>query len=95
MDDRRQYTRKKAPGNLVYVYYRGRRIHRSMACDISPKGVFIKTPGLAVPLGARVQLLFAISQGTVTRTHRKNAVVTRICGHGAGFGFMIRRRASA
>lgn len=90
--ERRQSMRKKAPGNVVYLYYRGKRMHRCRTCDISTKGVFVETNSLAVPLGAVVQLVFIIQQGNITKTHRKSAIVTRVADHGAGLGFIHSRR---
>ncbi len=89
--DRRRNLRKKVPTNRVYVYYRGQRIHRCKASDISPAGVFIETRSLAIPLGAKVQLLFVLNQGNISKTYRKSAVITRVADHGAGCGFLSRR----
>lgn len=89
--DRRRNTRKKVPTNRVYVYYRGKRVHRCKASDISPAGVFIETRSLTIPLGAKVQLLFVLNQGNISKTYRKSAVITRVANHGAGLGFLTRR----
>jgi hypothetical protein len=90
--ERRQSIRKRAPGNTVYLYYRGKRLHRCKTSDISTRGVFVETDSLAVPLGAVVQLVFIIQQGHLIKTHRKSAVITRVVNHGAGLGFIQSRR---
>ncbi len=89
--ERRRSIRKKAPGNTVYLYYRGKRIHRCKTCDISTKGVFLEINPLAVPQGAIVQLVFIIPQGSIIKTHRRSAIITRICENGAGLGFLYRK----
>lgn len=90
--ERRQSTRKKAPGNIVYLYYRGKRMHKCRTSDISTRGVFVEIESLAIPLGAVVQLVFVIQQETLIRTHRKSAIITRLANHGAGLGFIQSRR---
>jgi hypothetical protein len=90
--DRRQSVRKKTPGNVVYLYYRGKRIHRCKTCDISTKGVFIEISPLAVPRGAIVQLVFVIHQGHIIKIHRKSAIITRVSKQGAGLGFLYSGR---
>ena len=90
--ERRQSIRKKAPGNTVYMYYRGKRIHRCITYDISTQGAFIETQSLAVPLGAVVQLVFVIQHEHLIKTIRKSAIITRISNQGAGLGFLNRRR---
>lgn len=89
--ERRRKPRKKVPANIVYVYHKGRRLQRCRARDISQSGVFIDTPSLAVALGAKVQLLFVLSHGKISRIYRKSAMVTRLAEHGAGFGFLTKR----
>lgn len=90
--ERRQSMRKKAPGNIVYMYYRGKRIHRCRTYDISTQGAFIEIQPLAVPLGAVVQLVFIIHQGQIAKTIRKSALITRVSNQGAGLGFLNKRR---
>lgn len=92
--ERRLHPRKRAPKNQVHVFYKDRRIHRCPARDISMGGVFLASPVIPVPLGAKVQLVFVLSQGTLIKTHRKAAILTRIDDNGAGFGFLAGRRRS-
>lgn len=90
--ERRQSLRKKTPGNTVYMYYRGKRVHRCKTYDISTQGAFIEIQSLAVPLGAVVQLVFIIEHGHLIKTIRKTAIITRVSNLGAGLGFLNRRR---
>lgn len=90
--EQRQHQRKMAPKNQVYVYYKSQRVQRCSARDISVCGVFLSTPVMPVPVGAKVQLIFVLSQGSVVKTHRKSALLTRIEPRGAGFAFLSARR---
>lgn len=90
--ERRQSIREKAPGNIVYMYYLGKRVHRCITHDISAHGAFVKIHPLAVPARAIVQLVFLIKHGRLIQTIRKSAIITRVSNQGAGVGFLNKRR---
>jgi len=90
--ERRQGIRKRAPGNIVYMYYRGKKMHTARTRNISTKGVFLETNSLGVPLGAVIMLVFQINDGNITKLHRKSSVVTRVSDDGCGCGFIQSRR---
>lgn len=54
------------------------------AVNLSATGVFIRTSGLGLRKGQKVELAFAINLGTVTKLHRRTAVVAHVSGGGTG-----------
>ena len=89
--ERRQAERKKAPGNKVFILYRGKKIGVYTTRNISVKGVFLESETTPIPLGAVVQLVFLIVNGNITKTHRKSAIITRVADDGYGAGFIHTR----
>jgi hypothetical protein len=53
------------------------------AVNLSATGVFIRTSGLGLRKGQKVELAFAINLGTIT-LHRRTAVVAHVSGGGTG-----------
>ncbi len=47
-------------------------------------GVFVRTAGLGLRKGQQVNLAFAIDLGSVTKVHRRSAVVAHVSGGGTG-----------
>jgi hypothetical protein len=47
-------------------------------------GVFLRTSGLGLRKGQRVDLAFTINLGTVTKVHRRTAIVAHVSGGGTG-----------
>ena len=46
--------------------------------------MFIRTTSLGLRKGQRVELAFAINLGSVTKLHRRTAVVAHVSGGGTG-----------
>jgi hypothetical protein len=51
---------------------------------LSANGVFVETSNLGLRKGQQVELAFAINLGSVTKIHRRTAVVAHISGGGTG-----------
>ncbi len=81
--ERRLHTRHRAR-TTVYIVMPGGRRRLCKAINLSATGVFIRTAGLGLRKGQEVQLAFAIDLGTVTKVHRRTAVVAHISGGGTG-----------
>lgn len=54
------------------------------AINLSATGVFIETSNLGLRKGQHVELAFAINLGTVTKLHRRTAVVAHVSRGGTG-----------
>jgi len=52
--------------------------------NLSANGVFIETTNMGLKKGTTVQLAFAINLGTVTKIHRRTAIVAHISRGGTG-----------
>jgi hypothetical protein len=81
--ERRQGTRHRSR-TVVYLLLPGGRRHVCRAANLSATGVFLRTDGLDIQKGQRVDLAFAINFGVVTRLHRRQAVVAHISDGGTG-----------
>jgi hypothetical protein len=81
--ERRLTTRHRAR-TTVYVLLPGSRRRLCRARNLSATGVFVETADLGLRRGQTVDLAFAISLGTVTKIHRRTAVVAHISRGGTG-----------
>jgi hypothetical protein len=81
--ERRLNTRHRARTS-VYVFLPGQRAKLCRARNLSSTGVFIETRNLGLRKGATVHLAFAINLGTVTKIHRRTAVVAHVSRGGTG-----------
>lgn len=54
------------------------------AVNLSATGVFIETANLGLRKGQQVELTFAINLGSVTKLHRRTAVVAHVSRGGTG-----------
>ncbi|MGH8318825.1 MAG: PilZ domain-containing protein [Steroidobacteraceae bacterium] len=81
--ERRLHTRHRAR-TTVYITVPGgcRRLCKAM--NLSATGVFIETSNLGLRKGQTVVLSFAINLGTVTKLHRRTAVVAHVSRGGTG-----------
>ena len=52
--------------------------------NLSASGVLLTGAGLGLRKGQRVELAFAVDFGTVTRLHRRQAVVAHVSAGGTG-----------
>ncbi|MEA3412408.1 MAG: PilZ domain-containing protein [Pseudomonadota bacterium] len=88
VQERRSHERKNLPVNTVLVYYRGMRVHRCDASDVSLRGVFLRSPAFPLNIGTKLMLVFLFQQGNIVQTYRKNAIIVRMSREGAGVSFL-------
>jgi hypothetical protein len=81
--ERRLHTRHRAR-TLVYIITPDGRRSLCKAVNLSATGVFIRTSGLGLRKGQKVELAFAINLGAITKLHRRSAVVAHVSGGGTG-----------
>ncbi len=81
--ERRLHTRHRAR-TTVYITVPGGRRKLCRAVNLSATGVFIETTNLGLRKGQQVELAFAINLGTVTKLHRRTAVVAHVSKGGTG-----------
>jgi hypothetical protein len=89
--ERRLTTRHRARTS-VYVLLPGRRHRLCRARNLSATGVFVETGDMGLRKGQTVELAFAISLGTVTKLHRRTAIVAHVSR--GGTGLMMQNHAS-
>jgi hypothetical protein len=81
--ERRLHTRHGAK-TTVYIVTPGRRGRLCKARNLSANGVFIETENLGLRKGQHVELAFAINLGSITKIHRRTAVVAHVSRGGTG-----------
>jgi hypothetical protein len=81
--ERRLHTRHRAR-TLVYIIMPDGRRSLCKAVNLSATGVFIRTSGMGLRKGQKVQLAFAINLGVITKLHRRTALVAHVSGGGTG-----------
>ncbi len=81
--ERRLHTRHRAR-TVVFVSVPGGCRRLCKAINLSATGVFIETTNLGLRKGQQVVLSFAINLGTVTKLHRRTAVVAHVSRGGTG-----------
>lgn len=81
--ERRLHTRHRARTS-VYLLLPGGKRQLCKAVNLSATGVFIRTASLGLRKGQQVNLAFAIDLGSVTKLHRRTAVVAHVSGGGTG-----------
>jgi hypothetical protein len=81
--ERRLHTRHRAR-TIVYITVPGGRRKLCKAVNLSATGVFVETTNLGLRKGQQVVLSFAINLGTVTKLHRRTAVVAHVSRGGTG-----------
>ena len=82
--ERRLHTRHRAR-TKVYIRCDGKPAKMCQALNLSASGVAVKTEAMALPLGAIVDLSFAIELGTVVKIHKRCARVVHIHSGVTGF----------
>ena len=80
---RRLHSRHRARAT-VYVVAPGRRGALCKANNLSANGVFVETRNLGLAKGSIVELAFAINLGTITKIHRRKAIVAHVSRGGTG-----------
>lgn len=81
--ERRLHTRHRAR-TTVYITVPGKARRLCRAVNLSATGVFIQTTDLGLRRGQHVELSFAIHLGSVTKIHRRTAVVAHVSRGGTG-----------
>jgi hypothetical protein len=81
--ERRLHSRHRARAT-VYVVPPGRRGALCKAHNLSANGVFVETRNLGLAKGSIVELAFAINLGSITKIHRRKAIVAHVSGGGTG-----------
>ena len=81
--ERRLHTRHRAR-TTVYILLPGGMRRLCKAVNLSATGVFVRTAGLGLRKGQQVNLAFAIDLGSVTKLHRRTAIVAHVSGGGTG-----------
>ena len=81
--ERRLHTRHRAR-TTVYVQVPGRRGKLCRARNLSANGVFVETENLGLQKGSVVELAFAINLGSITKIHRRTAIVAHVSRGGTG-----------
>ena len=81
--ERRLHTRHRARTTVYILLPDGQR-RLCKAVNLSATGVFIETTNLGLRKAQQVVLSFAINLGTITKLHRRTAVVAHVSGGGTG-----------
>jgi hypothetical protein len=81
--ERRLHSRHRAKAT-VYLVVPGRRGSLCKAHNLSANGVFVETRNLGLAKGSIVELAFAINLGTITKIHRRKAIVAHVSRGGTG-----------
>lgn len=81
--ERRLHTRHRAR-TCVFITVPGGRKKLCRAINLSATGVFIETANLGLRKGQQVELSFAINLGSITKIHRRTAVVAHVSRGGTG-----------
>ena len=81
--ERRLHTRHRAR-TTVYITIPGGRKKLCRAVNLSATGVYIQTANLGLRKGQQVELSFAINLGTITKIHRRTAIVAHVSRGGTG-----------
>lgn len=81
--ERRLHSRHVAQ-TTVYVQIPGRAGKVCCARNLSANGAFVDTENLGLKKGTLVEVAFAVTEGAVTRIHRRTAVVAHVTRGGTG-----------
>jgi hypothetical protein len=81
--ERRLHSRHRARAT-VYLVAPGRRGALCKANNLSANGVFVETRNLGLAKGSIVELAFAINLGSITKIHRRKAIVAHVSRGGTG-----------
>lgn len=81
--ERRLHTRHRARTS-VYITTPGGQRRLCRAVNLSATGVFVETTNLGLRKGQHVELAFAIDLGSITKLHRRTAVVAHVSRGGTG-----------
>jgi hypothetical protein len=92
--ERRLHTRHRAR-TTVYITIPGGRKKLCRAVNLSATGVYIQTTNLGLRKGQQVELSFAINLGTITKIHRRSAIVAHVSRGGTGLMMDAYANASA
>lgn len=88
--ERRIRTRSPA-STKVYVYRWGQPVLRSVAVNLSTRGVFLEMEPTGLISGNTVELVFPLVSGAIVKLTRFRAMVVHTCEHGVGLKLQGRR----
>ena len=91
----RRLLQRNRVSTTVYLSVRGGRLYKCRARNLSAMGVYLEIKSLGLPAGTVVNLIFAVSLGSVTRLHRKKAVLAHVSDNGVGLMMRGRGRSRA
>jgi len=81
--ERRLHTRHQER-TTVYIKAPGGQGKVCQSHNLSANGAFVSSQNLGLPTGCVVDVAFAVEQGTITRLHRRTAVVAHVTQGGTG-----------
>ena len=81
--ERRQHSRHGAQ-TTVYIQIPGSGGKVCRARNLSANGAFVETENLGLRKGTLIEIAFAVTEGKVTRIHRRTAVVAHVTHGGTG-----------
>ncbi|MEI6459746.1 MAG: PilZ domain-containing protein [Pseudomonadota bacterium] len=81
--ERRLHSRHNAQ-TTVYIQTPGSSGKVYRARNLSANGAFVETENLGLKKGTLVEIAFAVTEGRVTRIHRRSAVVAHVTHGGTG-----------
>ena len=81
--ERRQHSRHGAQ-ITVYIQIPGSGGKVCRARNLSANGAFVETENLGLRKGTLIEIAFAVTEGKVTRIHRRTAVVAHVTHGGTG-----------
>jgi hypothetical protein len=81
--ERRQHSRHSAH-TTCYIQIPGSGGRVCRARNLSANGAFVATENLGLRKGTLVEIAFAVTEGQVTRIHRRTAVVAHVTQGGTG-----------
>jgi PilZ domain len=81
--ERRLHSRHNAQ-TTVYIQVPGRSGKVCRARNLSANGAFVDTENLGLKKGTLVEVAFAVTEGRITRIHRRTAVVAHVTQGGTG-----------
>jgi hypothetical protein len=81
--ERRLHTRHRAR-TTVYITTPTGRKKLCRAINLSATGVFVETTNLGLRKGQQVELAFAINLGSMTKLHRRTAMIAHVSRGGTG-----------
>lgn len=83
--ERRMYVRHRAKTNVHIKPIGCTTATMRRAANLSANGVAVVTEGMGLKIGQAVELSFSVNLGTVTKLHRRKAIVAHVTKGVTGF----------